>query len=251
MKTNILVIGSGISGLTYAIKVAGLNPQLNLVIISKNNLLESNTKYAQGGIAVVSNFQKDSFDKHVQDTLTAGAGACDEAVVRFVVEEGHERLNELIEWGAQFDTKSNSNGLHLTREGGHSEKRIVHHKDKTGLEIQKSLIKKIKTFSNISLLENHTLVDLITDHHTGTDYKRCYGAYVISNLKQEIIKISAQITVLSTGGLVNSFLIPPILKTLLVMVWGPHIGLKFLWKDFLLFNFILQLFTLKLMETLF
>ena len=106
MKTNILVIGSGISGLTYAIKVAGLNPQLNLVIISKNNLLESNTKYAQGGIAVVSNFQKDSFDKHVQDTLTAGAGACDEAVVRFVVEEGHERLNELIEWGAQFDTKS-------------------------------------------------------------------------------------------------------------------------------------------------
>lgn len=200
MKTNILVIGSGISGLTYAIKVAGLNPQLNLVIISKNNLLESNTKYAQGGIAVVSNFQKDSFDKHVQDTLTAGAGACDEAVVRFVVEEGHERLNDLIEWGAQFDTKSNSNGLHLTREGGHSEKRIVHHKDKTGLEIQKSLIKKIKTFSNISLLENHTLVDLITDHHTGTDYKRCYGAYVISNLKQEIIKISAQITVLSTGG---------------------------------------------------
>ncbi|MBH46145.1 MAG: L-aspartate oxidase [Flavobacteriaceae bacterium] len=200
MKTNILVIGSGISGLTYAIKVAALNPQLNLVIISKNNLLESNTKYAQGGIAVVSNFQKDSFDKHFQDTLTAGAGTCDEAVVRFVVEEGHERLNELIEWGAQFDTQSNSNGLHLTREGGHSEKRIVHHKDKTGLEIQKSLIKKIKTFSNISLLENHTLVDLITDHHTGTDYKRCYGAYVISNVKQEIIKISAQITVLSTGG---------------------------------------------------
>jgi L-aspartate oxidase len=198
MDSNILVIGSGISGLTYAIKMAEQDPNLRIIIISKNNLLESNTKYAQGGIAVVSNFEKDSFDKHVKDTLIAGAGVCNKEVVEFVVKEGHERLKELIEWGAHFDTQSN--GLHLTQEGGHSEKRIVHHKDKTGLEIQKSLIKKIKTFGNISLLENHTLIDLITDHHSGSDYKRCYGAYVISNLKQEIIKISAQITVLSTGG---------------------------------------------------
>jgi len=198
MDTNILVIGSGISGLTYAIKMAEQNPDIEITMISKNNLLESNTRYAQGGIAVVSNFKKDSFEKHVEDTLIAGAGQCDEEVVKFVVEEGHDRLQELIEWGAQFDVKSNV--LHLTKEGGHSEKRIVHHKDKTGLEIQKSLIKKIKTFANISLLENHTLVDLITDHHSGSEYKRCYGAYVISNLEQEIIKISAQITVLSTGG---------------------------------------------------
>ena len=198
MDTNILVIGSGISGLTYAIKVAEQNPSLEIVMISKNNLLESNTRYAQGGIAVVSNFEKDSFDKHIEDTLIAGAGGCDEEVVRFVVKEGRKRVKELIQWGAQFDTQSNE--LHLTKEGGHSEKRIVHHKDKTGLEIQQSLIKKIKTFSNISLLENHTLVDLITDHHSGSNYKRCYGAYVISNLEQEIIKISAQITVLSTGG---------------------------------------------------
>tara|TARA_A100001011_G_scaffold399113_1_gene506297 strand:+ start:1371 stop:2927 length:1557 start_codon:yes stop_codon:yes gene_type:complete len=198
MDTNILVIGSGISGLTYAIKMAEQNPSLEISMISKNNLLESNTRYAQGGIAVVSNFKKDSFEKHVEDTLIAGAGECDEEVVKFVVKEGHERLQELIEWGAHFDKKSNE--LHLTKEGGHSEKRIVHHKDKTGLEIQKSLIKKIKTFSNISLLENHTLVDLITDHHTGSNYKSCYGAYVISNLEQEIIKISSQITVLSTGG---------------------------------------------------
>jgi L-aspartate oxidase len=198
MDTNILVIGSGISGLTYAIKVAEQNPSLEIVMISKNNLLESNTRYAQGGIAVVSNFEKDSFDKHIEDTLIAGAGGCDEEVVRFVVKEGRKRVKELIQWGAHFDTQSNE--LHLTKEGGHSEKRIVHHKDKTGLEIQQSLIKKIKTFSNISLLENHTLVDLITDHHSGSNYKRCYGAYVISNLEQEIIKISAQITVLSTGG---------------------------------------------------
>ncbi len=198
MDTNILVIGSGISGLTYAIKMAEQNPSLEIVMISKNSLLESNTRYAQGGIAVVSNFKEDSFDKHVEDTLTAGAGECDRKVVKFVVKEGHERLQELIDWGTHFDKQKN--GLHLTQEGGHSEKRIVHHKDKTGLEIQKSLIKKIKTFSNISLLENHTLVDLITDHHSGSNYKRCYGAYVIFNLEQEIIKISAQITVLSTGG---------------------------------------------------
>ena len=198
MDTNILVIGSGISGLTYAIKIAERNPSLEIVIISKNSLLESNTRYAQGGIAVVSNFKKDSFNKHVEDTLIAGAGECDRQVVEFVVKEGHERLQELIDWGTHFDKQKN--GLHLTQEGGHSEKRIVHHKDKTGLEIQKSLIRKIKTFPNISLLENHTLVDLITDHHSGSDYKRCYGAYVISNLEQEIIKISAQITVLSTGG---------------------------------------------------
>lgn len=198
MITDILVIGSGISGLTYAIKIGEQNPELQLTIISKNNLLESNTRYAQGGIAVVSNFQKDSYDKHIEDTLIAGAGKCDKEVVKFVVEEGHERLQELMDWGTQFDKKEK--GLHLTKEGGHSENRIVHHKDSTGLEIQESLIRKIKTFTNISLLENHTLVDLITDHHTGSLNKRCYGAYVIQNLEQEIIRISSKITVLSTGG---------------------------------------------------
>ena len=198
MITDILVIGSGISGLTYAIKIGEQNPELQLTIISKNNLLESNTRYAQGGIAVVSNFQKDSYDKHIEDTLIAGAGKCDKEVVKFVVEEGHQRLQELMDWGTQFDKKEK--GLHLTKEGRHSENRIVHHKDSTGLEIQESLIRKIKTFPNISLLENHTLVDLITDHHTGSLNKRCYGAYVIQNLEQEIIRISSKITVLSTGG---------------------------------------------------
>ena len=107
MDTNILVIGSGISGLTYAIKMAEQNPSLEIVMISKNSLLESNTRYAQGGIAVVSNFQKDSFDKHVEDTLIAGAGECDREVVEFVVKEGHERLQELIDWGTHFDKQKN------------------------------------------------------------------------------------------------------------------------------------------------
>ena len=103
MNTNVLVIGSGISGLTYAIKMAEQNPKLEIVMISKISLLESNTRYAQGGIAVVSNFQKDSFDKHVEDTLIAGAGECDKEVVEFVVKEGQERLQELIDWGTHFD----------------------------------------------------------------------------------------------------------------------------------------------------
>ena len=106
MDTNILVIGSGISGLTYAIKIAEKNPSLEIIMISKNSLLESNTRYAQGGIAVVSNFEKDSFNKHVEDTLIAGAGECDKQVVEFVVKEGYERLKELINWGTHFDNPS-------------------------------------------------------------------------------------------------------------------------------------------------
>ena len=126
MITDILVIGSGISGLCYAIKIGEQKPNLKLNIISKNNLLESNTRYAQGGIAVVSNFQKDSFNKHIEDTMIAGAGKCDREVVKFVVEEGNMRLRELIDWGINFD--KNEEEFHLTKEGGHSEKRIVHNK---------------------------------------------------------------------------------------------------------------------------
>lgn len=198
MVVDVLVIGSGISGLSYAIKLAEQKPDCTIVLISKDRLNEGNTRYAQGGIAVVSNFKKDSFQKHIQDTLVAGDGMCQEEVVKFVVEEGHNRLEELIAWGTQFDTKAN--GLHLAKEGGHSEKRIVHYKDKTGSQIQEALIKKVATFDNIKLLENHILVDLITDHHTKTNYQRCYGAYVISKQQSEIIKISSKITVLSTGG---------------------------------------------------
>jgi len=198
MIADVLVIGSGISGLSYAIKLAEQRPQSKIVLIAKDQLIEGNTRYAQGGIAVVSNFKKDSFEKHIQDTLVAGDGLCNKEVVKFVVKEGHERLAELIAWGTQFDTKSNE--LHLAKEGGHSEKRIVHYKDKTGSQIQEALINKVRSFDNISLLEDHVLVDLITDHHTKTNFKRCYGAYVISKTKAEIIKISAKITVLSTGG---------------------------------------------------
>ena len=198
MTKDVLVIGTGISGLAYAIHVADNNPGTSLVLISKSDLNEGNTRYAQGGIAVVSNFKKDSFDKHVSDTLNAGAGTCDPEVVKFVIEEGHERLTELMNWGAQFDKKETK--LDLAKEAGHSENRIVHYKDQTGQHIQEALIEKIKTYPNIELLEQHTLVDLITDHHSIKKENRCYGAYVISQKEEKIIKITAKITVLSTGG---------------------------------------------------
>ena len=198
MTTDILVIGSGISGIAYAIKMAEKRPDDKIVLIAKDELQETNTRYAQGGIAVVSDFKQDSFEKHIQDTLVAGDGQCDPQIVKFVVEEGQKRLQELQDWGTQFDTQQQK--LHLTKEGGHSEKRIVHYKDQTGQQIQEALIKKVKAFPNVKCLENHVLVDLITDHHTQTAHKKCYGAYVISKKKEEILTIGSKITVLSTGG---------------------------------------------------
>lgn len=200
MHTDILVIGTGISGLTYAIKLAEKSPSTKVTLICKQQLDEGNTRYAQGGIAVVSNFKKDTFDKHIQDTYIAGDCQGDRNVIDFVIREGNDRLKELINWGTQFDKKEN-NRLDLTKEGGHSEKRIVHFKDHSGIEIQRALIQKVKEFQNIQYFENHILVDLITDHHTKTNHQGCYGAYIISTLDEEIIKITAKITVLSTGGL--------------------------------------------------
>tara|TARA_B110000037_G_scaffold222969_1_gene300950 strand:- start:1299 stop:2852 length:1554 start_codon:yes stop_codon:yes gene_type:complete len=198
MFTDVLIIGTGISGLSFAIKLAQNDPGISITLISKDQVSEGNTKYAQGGIAVVSDFEKDSFKKHIQDTLLAGDGTCDREVVKFVVEEGKDRLKELIKWGSQFDTQQEN--LHLVKEGGHSEKRVVHYKDHTGLHIQQVLVNKIKSFNNIKILENHTLVDLITDHHSKEKYKRCYGAYVISKVEESILKISSKITALCTGG---------------------------------------------------
>ena len=202
MYSDVLVIGSGIAGLSYAIELAEQRPDLNIVVISKREVFESNTKYAQGGIAVVQNFVSDSFDKHANDTLLAGDFPGDQQVVRKVVKEGPSRLKRLMNWGAQFDQVSDQNSrLDLGKEGGHTANRIVHHKDKSGFEIQRALVQRLKEIKNISLLENHTLVDLITDHHHNmTTRNRCYGAYVISLQTLSIVKISAQMTVLSTGG---------------------------------------------------
>ena len=135
LKTDFLIIGSGIAGLTFAVKTARRFPNRNITILTKAHTDETNTKYAQGGIAVVNDLENDSFQKHIDDTLIAGDGLCNAEIVELVVKEGPERVNEMIEWGTQFD--KNAEGDYLRgKEGGHSEYRILHHKDITGFEIE-------------------------------------------------------------------------------------------------------------------
>src|SRR5215207_4976086 len=150
MQTDFLVIGSGIAGLTYALKIAQHFPERQVTIITKAAADETNTKYAQGGIAVVNDLENDSFEKHIEDTLIAGDGLCNEKVVEIVVKEGPDRVRELIEWGARFD-KEVDGDYKRGKEGGHSEFRILHHKDVTGREMERALIEKVARQKNIEI----------------------------------------------------------------------------------------------------
>jgi L-aspartate oxidase len=205
MQTDILVIGSGIAGLTYALKCAQEMPNKKITILTKTQSDETNTKYAQGGIAGVRNFNADSFAKHIEDTLTAGDGLCNKQIVEIVVKEGVERINELIAWGAEFD-KDPDGDYKLGKEGGHSEHRILHHKDVTGKEMERALLEAIKKCSNINLISHCFVVDIITQHHLGylvtksTPDIICYGVYVLNLSTNKIEKIIADITMLATGG---------------------------------------------------
>ena len=205
IKTDILVIGSGIAGLSFAVKMALSSPEKTVTIITKDVLIESNTKYAQGGIAVVTDFLNDDFEKHRRDTLIAGDGMCDTEIVKIVVEEGPERLREIVDMGVRFDKDPNGD-YQLGVEGAHSAKRILHHQDMTGYEIQRSLVKKIRTLDNVNILEHHFAVDLITQHHFGEKVTRdrkdtqCYGAYVMNLENNRVLKLSAGATVLASGG---------------------------------------------------
>ena len=202
--TDVLVIGSGISGLSYALKIAQQRPDTKITIITKSDDEESSTKYAQGGVAVVTNFEKDSFEKHIEDTLRAGDGLCKRETVEIVVKEGPERMREMVEWGANFD-KDEFQSYDLGREGGHTENRVVHHKDITGAEIERALLIAIEHLDNVELLNHHYVIDLITEHHIPNEsfdkYNlNCYGAYVL-DMKQSVIKkMSAKITLMATGG---------------------------------------------------
>ena len=201
--TDYLVIGSGVAGLTFAVKMGEKFPNKTVTIITKGDEDESNTKYAQGGVAVVLNKEEDSFQKHIQDTLIAGDGLCDEAIVKMVVNEGPKRFNELITWGANFDTNT-TGSFDLGQEGGHSECRVVHHKDITGYEIERALLQRIHQLKNTKLLPHHFSIDLITEHQVTSIEKketRCYGAYVLDEKIGTILTVRAKNTILASGGI--------------------------------------------------
>ena len=205
MQTDFLVIGSGIAGLTYAIKVAQACPQYKVLVVTKTAADETNTKYAQGGIAVVHNPENDSFQKHIEDTLIAGDGLCNTEVVELVVKEGPARVQEIIGWGAQFDREKDGEYA-LGKEGGHSEYRILHHKDVTGAEMERALLETINRLPNVELVNHYFIVDLITQHHFGylvtksTPDIQCYGVYALNLQTNRIEIIRAGITLLATGG---------------------------------------------------
>lgn len=203
IETNFLVIGSGVAGLTFAVKIAENFPDKNVIIVTKGDEEESNTKYAQGGVAVVLDSEKDSFKKHIQDTLIAGDGLCDKTVVEMVIKEGPSRLKELMQWGANFDLDAEGN-FDLGKEGGHSEYRVVHYKDITGYEVERTLLKRVHQLQNITLLPYHFAIDLITEHHLKNSNPKtisCHGAYVFNQKTENIITIQADSTLLSSGGI--------------------------------------------------
>jgi L-aspartate oxidase len=205
LQTDFLIIGSGIAGLTFAVKTAKRFPDKTITILTKANTDETNTKYAQGGIAVVNDLEKDSYDKHIEDTLIAGDGLCNEEIVSIVVKEGTERVNEIIEWGARFDKDAEGDYMR-GKEGGHSEFRILHHKDVTGFEIERALVEEVKRHTNIQIYNHWFVLDIITQHHLGhlvtksTPDIECYGVYALNLQNHKIEKILSKITLMAAGG---------------------------------------------------
>lgn len=192
---DVLIIGSGLAGQSAALRLAGQHSRVAL--ISKRKLEDSASGWAQGGIAAVLD-NRDSIEAHIQDTLIAGAWLNDEKATRFVVENGRRAIEWLIDQGVPF-TKDES-GYHLTREGGHSARRVIHVADATGAAVQQTLTEKVRVHPNITIFEDHIAVDLITGKKIGTGDNRCYGAYVLNSLSGEVLTIGASNTLLATGG---------------------------------------------------
>ena len=201
-KFDFLVIGSGIAGMSFALKVAEKG---SVALICKAGLEEANTYFAKGGIASVTNLKVDNFDKHIEDTMIAGDWISDRAAVEKVVKGAPAQIEELIRWGVKFDKKEDGE-FDLHKEGGHSEFRILHHKDNTGAEIQTSLIETVKQHPNITVFTNHYAVEIITQHHLGiivTRHKqgiKCYGAYVLNEETGQVDTFLSKVTVMATGG---------------------------------------------------
>src|SRR3989454_10941018 len=200
-RFDFVVLGSGIAGLFFALKVA---PHGRVAIVTKKDRAESNTNYAQGGIAAVTS-KEDSFEMHVRDTLEAGAGLCKEDVVRSIIQEGPARIAELIELGMRFSERevpaSGGRELDLGKEGGHSKRRILHAKDVTGREIERALLAAVAAQPNIHIFENHIAIDLVTTDKIGLDGpNRCLGVYALEKRSGEVKTFPASHVLLATGG---------------------------------------------------
>ncbi len=199
-KFDYIIVGSGIAGLSFALKAATAG---SVAVVTKRAVQESNTHYAQGGVACVTS-EEDSFELHVRDTLQAGAELCDESVVRQIVAEAPERIQELIDIGVHFDQREDDDGnkeLDLGREGGHSKRRILHARDITGREIERSLIAAVRAHKNIHLLEDHMAVDLITTAKLGyVTGNRCVGLYVLDEASGKVLTLRTDRVILATGG---------------------------------------------------
>ncbi len=197
---DFVIVGSGIAGLTFANKAAAHG---SVAVITKKLRDDSNTSWAQGGVACVTSVE-DSFDLHVRDTLTSGAGLCDEKIVQMIVTEGPQRIKELMKLGVNFDEREMEGGereLDLGREGGHSKRRVLHARDTTGREIEQALLRAVESHPNVTLLENHMAVDLITSGKLGyvTD-DRCLGVYVLDEQSGVVETVRTNRLVLATGG---------------------------------------------------
>lgn len=199
--TDFLVVGSGIAGLSFALKAANHG---KVLIVTKSNEDESNTKYAQGGVAVVVD-KTDTFEDHIADTLVAGDGLCNVEVVENVVREGPQRIDELIAYGANFD-KTGFGEYDLAKEGGHSAHRVLHYKDITGFEIERALLERVNEHPNIEILTHYFAIDIITQHHLGefvdkhSEDIECYGIYALNTVDSRVEKLLSKVTVMATGG---------------------------------------------------
>ena len=201
-KFDFLVIGSGIAGMSFALKVAKKG---KVALVCKTTLEDANTYFAQGGVSSVTNMLVDTFEKHIEDTMIAGDFLSDREAVEKVVCEAPSQIEELVRWGVEFDKKENGE-YDLHREGGHSEFRILHHKDNTGAEIQESLIRAVKSHPSISVFENHFAIEILTQHHLGVTVTRqtpdieCYGAYILDQNTGKIYTFLSKVTLMATGG---------------------------------------------------
>lgn len=203
-KFDFLIIGSGVAGMSYALKVARAKKG-SIALICKSEMGEANTDKAQGGVSSVTNFAVDTFEKHINDTIVAGDFISDLAAVEEVVKNAPDQIAELVNWGVNFDRKEDGS-FDLHREGGHSEFRILHHADDTGHEIQRGLMEAVKNNPDITVLENHFAVEIITQHHLGVEVTRrtpnieCYGAYVLDCNTGKIDTYLSKVTLMATGG---------------------------------------------------